>query len=242
MSGTEIRVGELARRTGLTVRTLHHWEEVGLLAPARRTSAGHRLYGREASGRILRIRSLRGLGLGLDEIREVLDSGTATLEEVLRAQKAQIRNQMGLLRELENRLDRILDRIEEGGGTREEELLETMEVMTLIEQHFTPKQLEALSARKKALGEDAIREAEREWPQLIAQVKEEMRKGTDPASPEVQELAGRWRALIQAFSGGDRGIEASVGRMYRAEPQLAARQGLDQEVFQYIGRAFRAGS
>jgi hypothetical protein len=45
MESKELRVGELAGRTGVTVRTLHHWEAMGLLVPDRRTSSGHRLYG-----------------------------------------------------------------------------------------------------------------------------------------------------------------------------------------------------
>ena len=241
MGGTEIRVGELARRTGLTVRTLHHWEEVGLLAPSRRTSSGHRLYGGEAIGRILRIRTLRGLGLGLEEIREALTSGTGTLEGVLRAQKEQIESQMSLLRKLGDRLDRILQRLDDGKEMEDEELLQTMEVMTKIERHFTAEQLAALAAREKVLGADAIREAELEWPRLIARVREEMRKGTDPASAEGQELARRWGALVEAFSGGDKAIEASLGNMYRDNPDIAAGQGLDPEIFQYIGRAFKAG-
>jgi DNA-binding transcriptional MerR regulator len=242
MGGTEMKVGALAERTGLTVRTLHHWEEMGLLTPGRRTSAGHRLYGLDAIGRILRIRSLRGLGLGLEEIREILVSSAASLEEVLRIQKAEIKKQVRLLQELESRLDRILEGVEGGAGMEEEDLLRTMEVMTLLEQHFTPEQREALSAREMSLGKEAIREAEEEWPLLISRVKEEMKKGTDPAAPEVQALANRWRALVQAFSGGDMGIEASVARMFQAQPELATRQGLDQEVFRYIGRACRAGS
>lgn len=242
MSGTEIRVGALAKRTGLTVRTLHHWEAAGLLTPSRRTAAGHRLYGLDAIGKILRIRSLRGLGLGLDEIRDVLGSGAAPLEEVLRIQKAEVRSQIRLLQELESRLDRILERAGGGEEMEEEELLQTMEIMTLIEQHFTAEQLETLSAREKSLGKEAIRDAQQEWPLLIDRVREEMRKGTDPAAPEVQALARRWRALVQSFSGGDRRIEASVADMFRAQPEMAARQGLDQEVFRYIGRAWRAGS
>ncbi|MGW8265595.1 MAG: MerR family transcriptional regulator [Longimicrobiales bacterium] len=242
MSGAEIRVGALADRTGLTVRTLHHWEAVGVLTPSRRTATGHRLYGLDAIGKILRIRSLRGLGLGLDEIRKVLGSGAATLEEVLRIQKAEINSQIHLLQELESRLDRLLERAKGGEEMEEEELLRTMEIMTLIEQHFTAEQLKILSAREKSLGREAILEAQREWPLLISRVREELQKGTDPSAPEVQELARRWRALVHAFSGGDGEIEASVGKMFQAQPEMAARQGLDQEIFRYIGEALKAES
>jgi DNA-binding transcriptional MerR regulator len=242
MRDPEIKVGELARQAGVTVRTLHHWEEMGIVRPSRRTPAGHRVYGESAVRRLMLVRSLRALGLSLDAIRDAMDSGNATLGQILRAHKAQVRSQVKLLRDLEDRLDRILRHIDNGEALVGRELLQTMETMTMIEKHFTPEQLEALAARREALGEDAIHEAEEEWPRLIAQVREEMRKGTDPASPAVQELAARWRELVQAFSGGDVGIENSLGKMFKADPQMAADQGLDPEIFQYVGRALRAGS
>lgn len=75
MNGNDslVRVGDLARATGLTVRALHHYEDVGLLAPIERTPAGHRLYGSAAVGRLYRIGLLRRYGMSLDQIRRTLD-------------------------------------------------------------------------------------------------------------------------------------------------------------------------
>jgi len=67
------KVGELAEATGLTVRALHHYDEVGLLVPSERTSAGHRLYDEQDVRRLYRVLALRELGLGLDEIASLLD-------------------------------------------------------------------------------------------------------------------------------------------------------------------------
>ena len=53
-------------------------------------------------------------------------------------------------------------------------------------------------------------------------------------------LAKRWRELLNAFSGGDREMEASAAKMYRQEPQVAQQYGLDQEMFRYIGEAMKA--
>jgi DNA-binding transcriptional MerR regulator len=61
--------GELAKRTGLSVRTLHYYEEIGLLSPAQRTEAGHRLYAAGDVVRLQQIKSLRQLGFGLKEIQ-----------------------------------------------------------------------------------------------------------------------------------------------------------------------------
>ncbi|MBT8207661.1 MAG: MerR family transcriptional regulator, partial [Acidimicrobiia bacterium] len=72
--GTASKVGALAEATGLTVRTLHYYEEIGLLVPSQRSDAGHRLYGREDVERLYRVRVLRRLGLSLDEIRNALDN------------------------------------------------------------------------------------------------------------------------------------------------------------------------
>src|SRR5258708_30556237 len=66
------RVGELAKRTGVSVRTLHWYEEIGLLSPSQRSEAGHRLYAAEDLGRLQQIRSLRQLGFSPDEIPQGL--------------------------------------------------------------------------------------------------------------------------------------------------------------------------
>src|SRR5919107_2876078 len=66
------KVGELARRTGLSVRTLHHYDEIGLLRPSHRTASGHRLYSAADVVRLQQIKSLRQLGFSLDEVGDCL--------------------------------------------------------------------------------------------------------------------------------------------------------------------------
>ena len=62
-----LKVGELARRTGLTIRTLHHYDEIGLLKPSGHTESGHRLYTSSDITRLQQVVSLRQLGFSLDE-------------------------------------------------------------------------------------------------------------------------------------------------------------------------------
>ena len=73
MRSEAFKVGELARRTGLTIRTLHHYDEIGLLKPTLHTGAGHRLYTAGDVARLQQVRSLRQLGFSLEEIRACLD-------------------------------------------------------------------------------------------------------------------------------------------------------------------------
>src|SRR6185436_8546401 len=84
------RIGELADATGLTVRTLHHYEHLGLLAPPARTEGRQRLYDEDDVRRLYRIRALRDLGLSLTDIRRTIDDDRATLTDVLRAHRARV--------------------------------------------------------------------------------------------------------------------------------------------------------
>src|SRR3712207_7757414 len=74
------KVGELARRTGLSVRALRYYDGIELLSPSRRSEGGHRLYTAEDVVRLQRIKSLRALGFTLREIREYLDGSEVPLE------------------------------------------------------------------------------------------------------------------------------------------------------------------
>lgn len=78
-----MRIGEVARRTGLTVRTLRHYDDLGLLTPQERTSGDYRLYGTDDLERLLSIQNLKSLGLSLEEIRAALDDPAFSVDEVL---------------------------------------------------------------------------------------------------------------------------------------------------------------
>src|SRR5438270_8837089 len=95
-----LKVGELARRTGLTVRTLHHYDEIGLLKPSRHTGSGHRLYTAGDVARLQQVVSLRQLGLSLEQVRDCLDRQGLSPLEVIRRHVARLREQIGLQEEL----------------------------------------------------------------------------------------------------------------------------------------------
>lgn len=80
------RIGELSAATGLTARTFHHYDSIGLLVPSRRSSGGHRLYSAEDVRRLSMIVILRRAGVALAEIRELLDSEAVDIHDVIRQQ------------------------------------------------------------------------------------------------------------------------------------------------------------
>jgi DNA-binding transcriptional MerR regulator len=99
-----LRVGELARVTGLTVRTLHYYDDIGLLCPSARNSAGHRLYDRAEVDRLYRIVVLRRAGLRLDDVARVLDDPDWDLAGAVNRHVAVIDDQLAVAARLRRRL------------------------------------------------------------------------------------------------------------------------------------------
>ena len=96
-----LKIGELARRTGLSVRALHHYDAIGLLSPSRRTDGGARLYGREDLIRLHRIEALKQFACSLPDIQAALDSPDGPLETLRRQIEASpLRDGRGLARPL----------------------------------------------------------------------------------------------------------------------------------------------
>lgn len=236
-----LKVGELAKRTRLTVRALHHYDEIGLLKPSLHTESGHRLYTAGDIARLQQVLSLRQLGFSLEEIRDCLDQPGFSPLEVIGLHVARLREQIELERRLCERLGAIAAHLRTAGEVSADEFIRTIEDMTMIENYYTPEQTEYLKKRAELVGAERIQQVQAEWPVLIAEVRAAMEKGTDPASPEVQALAVRWMGLINEFTGGDPGIERSVGRLWKEQgDNLVAQHGSQYDprgLSEYIGQA-----
>jgi len=102
-----LKVGELARRTGLTVRTLHHYDAIGLLRPSLHTEAGYRLYTDGDIARLQQVVSLRQLGFSLEEVRDCLNRPGFSPLEVIDLHLARLREQIQLQRKLCERLEAV---------------------------------------------------------------------------------------------------------------------------------------
>jgi DNA-binding transcriptional MerR regulator/bifunctional DNase/RNase len=127
------KVGELARATGLTVRALHHYDQLGLLAPSERTGGGHRLYCAHDVQRLYRILALRDVGLPLAEIGAVLDADAPDLLTTVRRHLARIERELQRSRRLRERLLDLLGSLEHWLEPSVDQFIEAMEAMAVIE-------------------------------------------------------------------------------------------------------------
>ncbi len=127
------KVGELARATGLTTRALHHYDDVGLLVPAR-TESGHRVYSGDDVERLYRVLALRGVGLSLDEIRAVLDDDGVGLIDTMRRHVAAVERDIERRRRrLLQRLQEMRDGLERSSAPSSDELIGAVGAMTVVE-------------------------------------------------------------------------------------------------------------
>ena len=231
----ELTVGELARRTGISIRTLRYYDEVGLLPPSARTEAGYRLYTASAIARLQQIRSLRQLGFSLTQVRECLAQPDSSLLGAIELQIERLGEQIEKEQQLRTQLAGLADRLRRAEAVSVDDLLRTMEVMTRMEKYYTPEQREYLRQRQAIVGEERIHEVETTlWPDLIAEVRAAIDEGIDPAGEQGQRLAERWAALVREFTGGDPGIKRSLTNMYNQEQPRDIHPSLDPRIGEYM--------
>ncbi|SES08007.1 DNA-binding transcriptional regulator, MerR family [Streptomyces qinglanensis] len=224
-----LTVGQVSARLGVTVRALHHWDEIGLARPSLRTAAGYRLYTARDLERLHRIVVYREIGLGLDRIRAVLDDSTADVPGALRAQRTQVAERIARLQRLSAGLDRMIDAHENG-------LLLTAEQQAAL---FGPEWNPDWTAQaRKEYGDTAQwrqfaeRSASRtpeEWQAVAESVAdldralaEAMDAGVTPGTPEASHLVERHREVFASYFPLTRQMQVCLARRYEADPGFAA--------------------
>jgi DNA-binding transcriptional MerR regulator len=225
----DLTVGQAAARVGVTVRTLHHWDEIALARPSSRSAAGYRLYAEGDLERLRRIVVYRELGLDLEAIRSVLDDPGADVVVALRAQQHQLAARIEHLHALGDGLARMVDAHEHG-------LLMTAEEQTATfgpgwnpqwpaeaRQRYgdTPewRQYAERSASRTADDWQAVADAAAAHDQTLADA---MNAGVEPGSPAADALVTQHREVFSAYFPISRQMQVVLGRMFEADPAYAA--------------------
>ncbi|SKA37026.1 DNA-binding transcriptional regulator, MerR family [Marinactinospora thermotolerans DSM 45154] len=247
-----LTVGQVASRLGVTVRALHHWDEIALARPSLRTAAGYRLYTTGDLERLHRIVVYREIGLGLEAIRAILDDPTVDVPDALRAQRAGVAERIDRLQQLSAGLDRMIDAHERG-------LVLTAEQQTAI---FGPRwdpdwpaqarQRYGDTAQWRHYAERSASRGPEEW-RAIADVVvgferalgDAMEAGVAPGSPEADRLVEWHREIFASYFPLTRQMQVCLGRKCEADPGFAAhydgiRAGLATWFRQIIDASARA--
>ncbi|MEV4220216.1 MerR family transcriptional regulator [Nonomuraea sp. NPDC049725] len=223
-----LTVGATASHAGVTVRTLHHWDAIGLVSPSGRTSGGYRLYSAADIARIHRVLIYRELGLPLEDIGELLDAPSADMTVPLKQQRAQLLDRISRLRTMVDAVDRMIEAANAGI------LLSAEEQVAIFGRRWEPSWIAGARDRWGdtpqwvQYAERAAGRTPEDWQQVAdskAALEHDLaaakRAGVTPGSAEANALAERHRASIGAYFDCTHAMQVCLGRKQAEEPGFA---------------------
>ncbi|MGW7529727.1 MerR family transcriptional regulator [Streptomyces sp. NPDC054783] len=243
------KVGRLAEASGLTVRTLHHWDTIGLLSPSQRTTGGHREYTEDDLVRLYQVLALRSLGLALDTIAVCLDAGVDPMR-LVRDHLEGVEASIGALGVLRERLVRLGEGLSADQAPAATALLDALRAIGgtgpegehTLGRHLDADEIQVLQTRAAALGPAMHYLLEVEWPELYRRAERLRAAGTPATDQKVRRLVARLDELSTLFTGGDVGISAGVRAAWHDDPAAmsgdpAAPADDWRELAEYLDRA-----
>jgi DNA-binding transcriptional MerR regulator len=226
-----LKVGELAALANLTVRTLHHYDSIGLLRPSARSDAGYRLYDRDDVARLHRIQALRAFGLSLADIALTLDSPAGSPLAIVDRQLEALEVRMAEARRLRDQLLRVREELVRGSApdlsTWLTTLENTMDMINVYERYFTKEELERLPMVRS----DA---AQAQWQAMVEQVRGLIESQVPPDSDAAKAFALRWLQTFERDTGGDAALQAKLNAMVEREKDAV---GMPAQIFGYVKAA-----
>jgi DNA-binding transcriptional MerR regulator len=251
----ELTVKQLAAISGVTVRTLHHYDEIGLLTPAAVGANGYRYYGREELLRLQRILFHRELGVPLGSIAELLDLEGKDQISVLRQHREKLHAERERYRVLIETIDRTITDLEGGRLMAGTDLYKGFSPEKqagyeawLIERYGEPMRIgiehakTAYSRLSPAEQEAFLQTQGTELHQLEEALAGALRNGIDPASHGIDLLITHHRAWVAAMWGRPCSPElySGLADLYLAHPDFVARyERIEKGFAEYLASAMK---
>ena len=221
----DLTVGQTADLVGVSVRTLHHWDAIGLVRPSGRTAADYRLYGTADVARIHRVLVYRELGLALADIAALLDDPGADEVAHLRRQRQALLGRISRLQEMVSAVDEIVKEREMGNdptpATRAE-LFGNEWAAEAEERWGDTEQWKQSQERQASMTASDQERIIAEGDALNAELGQAKRDGVAPGSDAANALAERHRAMIAHAYDCTHAMQVCLGRMYIADPRFTA--------------------
>jgi DNA-binding transcriptional MerR regulator len=241
------QANEFAKRAGVTVRALHHYDRLGLLRPTSYTQAGYRLYSEKSFVRLQQIVTLKFIGFSLKEIKEILNCDSFDLASALQTQR-------NVLKAKHRYIDlaiKAIEKAEETLSSKDETDLEAfakiVEVITMednmdwTKKYYSEEAQAKIEERKKLWTPELQEQVTRDWNNLFKDIEEASATGEDPASEKSQSFVARWDTLLRGFTGGDPEIQKGLNKLYADQANWPANAGFkkywNDEVEEFISKA-----
>ena len=219
-------VRQLAQLSGVSVRTLHYYDEIGLLRPSRVGANGYRYYDEPAVMRLQQILLYKELELSLDEIRDLLDQPDFDVLRALEDHRRALQQRLGRLRRLLLTVDQTIAHV------KGERTMEDKELFAFSEEQQAKYEQEA-----EALWGETVRASSRQWKRYSPEKKkqifaegeavyldmiERLNAGDEPGSPAAQAVVERWAQHMRYFYEPTLEIMRGLGGAYVEHPGFRA--------------------
>ncbi|GAA3554126.1 MerR family transcriptional regulator [Amycolatopsis ultiminotia] len=224
-----LTVGRAAALVGVSVKTLHHWDAIGLARPSARTSAGYRVYSADDVARIHRVLVYRELGFPLAEIGRLLDDPATDARAHLRKQREELLGRISRLQHMVSAVDRMM------AATRRGIRLTPQEQVEIFGSDWDPAWVEEAEQQwgdtlQWAQYDERVADlTPADWQQvadeheaLNADLAAARRAGIVPGSPEADALAERHRASLGRYFDCTHSMHACLGRKFATDPGFAS--------------------
>ena len=224
-----ITVGAAADAAGVTVRTLHYWDEIGLASPSGRSAAGYRLYTQDDLDRLDRATAYREAGLALDAIRALLDDPASGGASMLKEQRSLLAARISELQRLDERLGRMIDAHERGILLTDDEQAETFGTQWDPQDALTARSHWGANLQWAQFAERSASRSKAQWQRLADDMRELQRdlanaryRGVAPDSADAHTLVDRHRELFSNFFPITSEMQVCLVRMFEENPGFAA--------------------
>lgn len=217
-------IGEVARLSGTTSRTLRHYHAIGLLQPSRVTDGGQRHYDTAALLKLQEILILRQLGLGLEQIRSIQESRSSTAE-VLTRHLHSLEDQRERLGIIIGTVRKTVGALEEGRQLMAEDILDGFDHRQYEEEvvdRWGKDAWDRSNRQWESLGEEGRRQHQETHRRLVRELAAAGAAGLKPDGPEVQELVRQHHEWVTLFADYTPEAYAGMGEMYVSDPRFRA--------------------
>lgn len=228
MDARELTVGVVAGMVGVSIRTLHHYDQIGLVEPSGRTPAGYRVYDDTDVERLHQVLTYRELGFSLEQIATLLDDPDADPLSHLQTQRALLTDRIDRLLRMVAALEEMMNAKNEGISLSASEQAEIFgddwlgdEYAAEAEERWGNTEAWTQSQKRSAqYSKDDWQRIKDETDDLERRLAEAMRRGVTPGTAEANSLAEEHRAQIGRFYDCDHDMQVCLADMYVADPRF----------------------
>ncbi|QKY69387.1 MerR family transcriptional regulator [Lentibacillus sp. CBA3610] len=234
-------IGKLSKNTGVTVRTLDYYDEIGLIQPSSKTEGGHRLYSEDDVMRLERVLALKYMGFSLEQIKDIMENSTSNWQESIQQQLELIKREQERLQTLEQALLGVFYSIDIEGEIN-------WQIIFGIIQLYQQDPLDALKQYEDYLNKNEMKkimdmnpqnmseEDIRDWIKVIQDIKNNL--DIDPASDKAKQLVENWANQSDEMFGNDKELMGNVWEALQNLKEGIAFYPMNKDVIDFIERVY----